>query len=96
MVNLLLNPKEFKYIPEVIEMLLENKAHKATKYLSDRKIIRATRKAYQGKFTGKELEIILTIGKPNYREREQIKSMKKKDVFKLLKRSTWFKYLPKK
>ncbi len=52
----------------------------ATKYISDKQIIRATRttyKAYKGKPDRGNIEINLTIGKPNFAEREFIKKLKK-------------------
>src|SRR5665647_1789010 len=64
---------------EVVEEILIGGAYKATKYLSDKLTIKATRKRYKGKFSRitQAIDIVLTIGKPNYEEREQIKLAKK-------------------
>ena len=53
-------------------------AVKATKYLAPNHIVRATKKRYGYARGPKEnFEIILTIGKPNYAEREFVKVCKK-------------------
>ncbi len=54
----------------------------ATKYLGEKLIIRAVRKRYKNlagckRFTKGNVEIVLTIGKPNYAERQFIKLAKK-------------------
>lgn len=61
----------------VIEMLLRAKASKATKYLSPNLVVRAVRKCYGNSFDGSNIEIVLTIGKPNYIERQFVKDCKK-------------------
>lgn len=60
----------------VIETLVTSKAVRATKYISPTQIIRAVRTSYGGRFSRGNVEITLTIGKPNYREREFIKLCK--------------------
>lgn len=66
---------------EVIEAILSTGALKATKYISPKEIVRAVRKSYR--FNGRKvikganMEITLTIGKPNYVEREFIKACQK-------------------
>ena len=69
-------------INNLIEILLTAEARKATKYLSETFVIRASRrmfKAYKNGFSknDKIVEIVLTIGNPNYEEREFIKKCKK-------------------
>jgi len=66
-----------KFITEVIEAVLAGDAHRAKKYVSDKLIVRATRKLYGGKPDKAKVEIMLTIGKPNFKEREFIKMFKK-------------------
>jgi hypothetical protein len=69
---------------EVVDVILtdaKNEIYKATKYLSEKLTVKATRKRYKynkGKIDHrlKHLEIILTIGKPNYEERDFIKCRK--------------------
>ncbi len=70
-----------KVFSELAEEILEHGAYKATKYLSDRFTIKATRKRYTTKdgkkyYKGKT-EILFTLGAPNYEERAKIKQAKK-------------------
>ena len=63
---------------EIVEEILIGGAYKATKYLSDKLTVKATRRRYKGKIRkGESADIVLTIGKPNYEEREKIKRAKK-------------------
>jgi hypothetical protein len=80
-----------KYINSLIKDILTTKAKKATRFVSPKEIIRAVRTSYKGK-TGKKgfdkgnIEITLTIGKPNYAERDFIKiCLKAKQKFPLHK-----------
>jgi hypothetical protein len=68
-----------KFISDVISALLGSSARSATKYVSDKLTIRASRKLYKGKLPrkGSNEEIILTIGRPNYEARQFIKMCKK-------------------
>ena len=67
-----------KACAEMVEEILIGGAYKATKYLSDKLTVKATRKRYKGKLRkGGNVDIVLTIGKPNYLEREFIKKAKK-------------------
>lgn len=61
----------------LIETLVEAKAWKATKFISEKEIIRAVRTRYKSGFNRYTLEITITRGKPNYREREFIQACKK-------------------
>lgn len=71
---------------EVIENLLKSGAVKATKYLSQKEIIRATRRKFGGKFVKGNIEITITIGKPNYIERIFIKDcLRAKEPFPIKK-----------
>jgi len=66
-----------KVFADLAECILVGGAYKATKYLSDKLTIKATRKRYNGKYVRKEnADIVFTVGKPNYREREFIKKAK--------------------
>jgi hypothetical protein len=58
---------------EVCESIVNGGAIKATKYITPKFIIRATRKLFGKKITKGNIEMIITIGKPNYAEREFIK-----------------------
>ena len=65
-------------ITDVIEVLLRTSSWKATKYLSDKQIVRATRRTHGRKFNERDnVEIVLTIGKPNFADREFLKTCKK-------------------
>ena len=60
-----------KYIINVVDILInDNSLRRAVKYVSPKEIIRGTR----GKFfkSSDNIEITLTIGRPNYIEREFI------------------------
>ena len=58
----------------------------ATQYISPKFIFRATRKTHKHQRKDSNVEIYLTIGKPNYREREFIKlCIKAKESFPLKK-----------
>lgn len=79
-------------IPAVIKAVIGQDVVRATKYLSDKMVVRACRpkyKTYKGKTGAKSLasyvlprsndnlHIVLTIGKPNYEQREFIGKCKK-------------------
>jgi hypothetical protein len=68
-----------KDVGVVIESLLSFNVKRATKYLRPDFVISAQRKVWGGKpnFRDKSVEVILKIGKPNFAEREFIKSCKK-------------------
>ena len=71
---------------KVIDAIIGEKAARATYYESPTKIIRATRKKYKNGFKEGNIEILLTIGRPNYQEREFIKLCKKaKEPFPIKK-----------
>lgn len=72
-----MNLQERCAVDEVIGMI-EGDVCRATKFLSPTTIVRAVRKVYRGKFSAGNMEIILTVGKPNYQEREFIKVCKEK------------------
>lgn len=70
----------------VIEALLDSGAHRAIKYLSAKRTLKATRKSYKGKFNKRVVEVQITDGPPNYDERKFIKLAKKaKEPFPIKK-----------
>lgn len=80
--------KEFKRefidsikVLEVLVNVLNNGAIKATMYVTPKLIIRAVQKTYKangGKpIKGHNVEVTVTVGKPNYLEREFIKACQK-------------------
>lgn len=63
----------------VMRMVVQNEAKTAVKYVDTNFVIRATRRLFNGKLPAKSdpIVVLVTIGKPNYREREFIKDCKK-------------------
>jgi hypothetical protein len=61
------------------DLVLNCGAYKAVAYLSPTLTVKATRKRFKGKIDKRNriAEIIITVGKPNYEEREIIKRAKK-------------------
>lgn len=61
-------------VTAVVETLLRTDAHIARKYLADRLVVRATRVLYHGRIPKgcAPIDIRLTIGRPNYLERQFI------------------------
>lgn len=73
---------EPKVIGEVVATLLSAEAKSATKYLSDKLVVRASRPVYKEKLDGagkraRRIGVVLTIGEPNHEAREFIKRCKK-------------------
>jgi hypothetical protein len=67
-----------KVFSKLAECILEGAAYKATKYLSEKLTVKATRKRYKGRiYKDHAVDIVFTVGKPNYEEREFIKRAKK-------------------
>lgn len=66
-------------IEKVVAALRLSRAHTATKYVAENHVIRATAVLYGGRLRSKRSneEIVLTIGRPNYRERRFIRACKK-------------------
>lgn len=64
---------------KLVDVLLATGARKATKYLSDKETIKISRICYRGKLPrkGSNYEFRITIGRPNYEEREFIRKCKK-------------------
>lgn len=67
------------YYQDVVEAVLAGGVVKATKYVSPNEIVRAVRRRFgkNKKFNRGNMEIILTIGKPNFVERDFVKKCKK-------------------
>lgn len=76
------NPKTqtgYQAVGKVLEALIESNAYKAAGYLSEKFVVRMSRKLYKGKLPrkGENAEIVLVLGRPNYEQREFIKKCKK-------------------
>lgn len=63
------------YIGKTVKSLLESGAWKATTFISPTKVVKATKRS--GTKNSQRAEVVLTLGKPNYAEREAIKKFKK-------------------
>jgi len=68
-----LNYTGFAYLAELI---IDSGAKKATQYISPTEVAKATRRGKARK-SDRTVEMVFTIGKPNYEEREFIKKCKK-------------------
>lgn len=72
-----------KHVSLVVEALLSNNARSATKYLDKNYVVRATRpmskrrKRPLDRVTSRSLTVLVTLGRPNYRERLFVKSCQK-------------------
>mgnify|MGYP000252196558 CR=1 FL=1 len=64
-----------KSFSDLAEILLEGGAKKATKYFSPTEVLKATKRGNYKR--SKTVEILFTVGKPNYSERLFIKACKK-------------------
>ena len=67
------------FFSELAECILVGGAYKATKFINPKLTIKATRKRLKGKIDkrSKIVEILFTVGAPNYKEREYLKKEKK-------------------
>jgi len=64
-------------VSQVVRALMTDNVYKATKYLSEKETVKATRRRFKKKIRKGNMEISLVIGKPNFEEREFIKKCKK-------------------
>jgi len=87
-----------KEVAKVVDALLKSGARKATLFLSKSQVIKASRPAFRGdKMRGafrkglSRFDIVLTIGKPNYDERETLRKAKG-----MVPKGVGLKFLPKK
>lgn len=65
-----------KAIAQTVECLLETDARKATSYLDEKTVVTATRRHRPDK-RANYVEVVMKLGKPNFRERAFIKSCKR-------------------
>ena len=71
----------YNVVNQLVGILLNDDVIVATKYISPKLIIRATRKRYRSKIDLRQpFEVMLTMGKPNYAEREFIQECKRSGV----------------
>lgn len=79
---------------KLIEGLIKEKAYKATYFITEKEVARATRTRYGGrKFNTRGLEVTISRCKPNFLEREYIKRSYRdeRDVMG----TTWYRFVPK-
>lgn len=72
--------KEIKAaVADVVETLINSQAKKATKFLSPKLVVSASRRLYNNKIDKRDrrTDVVLKIGIPNYLEREFIADCKK-------------------
>jgi len=81
-------------IENMINMLGVKPLHKAVKYLSEKEVVRVTRRHKHDK-RNKRNEFVVTIGEPNYLERKFIKKLNKANVLFPLRKIQVYSY-PKK
>lgn len=78
-----MDKKTLNAVSQIVSFIGENnKVRFAAKYLSEKLVVRASRPVFgpKGKkriIKGGNLQLILTVGKPNFEQREFIKSCKK-------------------
>jgi len=66
-----------KVFADLAECILVGGAYKATKYLDEKLTIKATKKRYKKGVVHGAFDLVFTVGKPNYIERDFIKKCKK-------------------
>lgn len=67
-----------RHIEQVITAVIRTGARRATKFVSPTEVIRATRRLYRGRVSSKgQVELSVTIGRPNFAERKFIKACQK-------------------
>lgn len=70
--------KNGKGFSGVYEAVLAHNAKSAVQFLSEKLVIRATRRLYGKKIRKGPIEVLISLGKPNYQERNFIKRQKSK------------------
>lgn len=70
------HPLTDQEIGRTVSTLLEQRARRATKYLSEKFVITATRR-HKPDGRANRVEVLVTIGAPNYAGREFVKACKK-------------------
>lgn len=58
-------------------LLDDGKAHKATRFMGNNRTIVATRRFYRGRPGKRQIEVLITDGRPNYENRQRIKKARK-------------------
>lgn len=66
-----------KAVSEVVVSVYDSKnIRRAVKFLSKNLTVRATKKIFRGKVRRNDIDIVLSIGAPNYKERQLLKNYK--------------------
>ena len=87
-----------KHVDNLIDVLLRERAHSVTKFgIINGKdaITRVTHRLTRGKLPppGCALDVVVTTGRPNYRERKVLKKWRKLGSYK--QGGTWIQYPPR-
>lgn len=68
-------------VNRVVDTLIESGAHTATLYVSEKLTVRVTRRMFGAKgrrrFDSRSVDLVVTVGRPNYDARAFIRSAKK-------------------
>lgn len=68
----------YEIFSSLAKVILEQKARKATKFLGEKEVVKATRKLFRGRIDKRSriTEIHFTAGAPNFEERKFIRAAK--------------------
>lgn len=69
-----------KHVEQVVRVLLESGSYRATRYVSEKLVVTACRRIFRGKILRGNVDIVLTIGRPNYAQRQFVKDCKQAGV----------------
>lgn len=84
-----------RHVARAVNHLLLSDAHKATVYLSSTEVVRATQRLTRGRLDRQgNIDLVVTIGRPNHAERKFIRLCKKAGV-SLPLRQVQLKFPPK-
>ena len=62
---------------KVLELVLEGGARQATAYLSEKQIVKATRRTFKRGTRHSTIDVVVTAGRPNYSDRKYIRDLVK-------------------
>ena len=83
-----------KRVETAVRLLMDHNAKRVTVFDQDQSRVRVSRLVFKGRFSRKAVELVVSVGKPNFEEREFLAWRKRQG----LKGGTaiWVKHLPKK
>lgn len=68
-----MSPEIQRQVGRVVASLVASDARRATKYMSEKLVVRATRPRFKRSNDARGSQIVLTIGRPNYNEQKFVK-----------------------